>query len=438
MTFSRSLKWRLILAMIAVFALGGGNVLIYLYGLDKDLRQHVFKEQVDTLLAGRPIQRDGSTVTQLPLRFSESDWRYSLYEKNQRLIASAPVDEPALEFRDPVNGSTTDHQPITARQVDGGNILVIARSDWAECEELCRIFRERVTGGSVLFVALTAFSALAVIGLANWMLTSVKKAAVLAGTIGVDNPRQRLPAKDLPLEIEPLANSVNDALERLMTAYERERQFTADAAHELRTPLAVLSLRLQGARQDANIDWTNLNRDLAQMQRLVEQLLVLARADSRDAVTSPVSAFLLPRLVRETVAEIIPLFERDNRTLNVDLIENVEVNGEPLHVRQAIYNVLENALRHGTGNVNIVLTTLENEAWLDVLDEGASVSAHDRNNFFLRFYKGNQGALGSGLGLAIVRQLLLNLGGDASIIADEKFRIRLTMPRSSGNSSVRE
>src|SRR3546814_18082385 len=87
----------------------------------------------------------------------------------------------------------------------------------------------------------------------------------------------RLTADGLPGEIRPLVDAVNGALDRLADAYAAERRLTADAAHELRTPLAVLSLRLQRARLDGAIDWPAIEREMARMGRLVGQTLALAR-----------------------------------------------------------------------------------------------------------------------------------------------------------------
>ena len=126
-----------------------------------------------------------------------------------------------------------------------------------------------------------------------WSLRPLARASRQAAAIGPANPAGRLNTGKLPREIRPLVNAVNGALERLDHAYAAQRELierldhayaaqrrlTADAAHELRTPLAVLSLRLQRAKLDAAADWPAMERDLTQMSRLVGQLLELARVE---------------------------------------------------------------------------------------------------------------------------------------------------------------
>ncbi len=115
-----------------------------------------------------------------------------------------------------------------------------------------QIFRERLTGSSILIAALAVVSIGSIFLLARWMLLSVRRAAALAATISLEHPNRRILLDGLPSEIVPLAKSANEALDRLADAYAMERRFTADASHELRTPLAVLNLRLQKARRPAS------------------------------------------------------------------------------------------------------------------------------------------------------------------------------------------
>src|SRR3546814_12098573 len=118
----------------------------------------------------------------------------------------------------------------------------------------------------------------------------------------------RLTADGLPGEIRPLVDAVNGALDRLAEAYAAERRLTADAAHELRTPLAVLSLRLQRARLDDAIDWPAIEREMARMERLVGQLLELASKEGiRRTDPGDRQALNLSRIVREAPAAGLPL-----------------------------------------------------------------------------------------------------------------------------------
>ncbi len=426
-----SLRSRLLLVMALVFALGAGNVVIYLLDLDEDIRAHVLNEQVDTLLATVTPAPDGSNLGALPAQFSASDWRYALYTRSGDLVASTPAGAAALPFRDPEAVPETARTAITARRIGDDRVLVASRNDWEDCEELCQLFRERMAGSSVVIAILAAISLVSIIFLARWMLGSVRRAADLAATIGVAHPDRRIPLRELPEEIVPLAISANQALDRLSSAYEIERRFTADAAHELRTPLAVLDLRLQKARTEPSPDWSAIAQDMDQMRHLIDQLLALARADQGGdrGLHEPDAPVGLARIVREAVADMLPAYEAASRTIDVDVAEGLVVADAHRQLRQALRNLLDNAFRHGKGRVSVSLASREEgTAVLRVSDEGPAVPRDEGDVLFERFHKGAQNSPGSGLGLAIVRRILRNLGGDARIGIGPTFAIELIVP----------
>ncbi|WP_430252371.1 sensor histidine kinase [Neorhizobium sp. DAR64860/K0K1] len=413
--------------MLIVFALGIGNVVIYLLDLDRDLREHVFREQVAIILATVPLSDDGRNLGLLPHRFSQSDWRYSLYRAEGELVATSPPGLPPLPFV-PAGGSDLElRQPVMAEEVGPDRVLVMSRNDWDECEELCQIFRERLASSTLLLSGLACISLVSMYLLAGWMLRSVQRAAELGSLIGVRHPDRRIPLEELPTEIVPLARSANEAMDRLATAYHAERRFTSDAAHELRTPLAVLGLRLQKARQEGAVEWDVLDRDMLQMKRLVDQLLALARADS-EAMPSDTGHSRLSRVIRETVADILPLYEAAGRSIQVELEDEVyfKTGAEP--ARHVLRNILENALYHGSGAVTVRLLHGPSGTYVDVADEGPPRDPNEFEEMFQRFRKGRQSESGSGLGLAIVRRTMENIGGSACILSAQNFTVRLTFP----------
>ena len=186
----------------------------------------------------------------------------------------------------------------------------------------------------------------------GWSLRPLARASRQAAAIGPANPTGRLYTNELPREIRPLVKAVNGALERLDQAYaaqrqlvERldhayaaQRQLTADAAHELRTPLAVLSLRLQQAKLDAAADWPAMERDLAQMSRLVGQLLELARVEdpARLGDSAGLGPVNLARLAREAAAMVLPLAEERERPLEVEAAAVISFPIGPLYDRTAL------------------------------------------------------------------------------------------------------
>lgn len=429
MRWFASLRSRLMLVMAVVFALGVGNVMIYLLDLDKDIRAHVLNEQIDTLLARAPGAAEGEGLDELPLSFSESSWRYSLYSADGKLLGVQPQGSEPLAFMVPRAPPPLAADVMDARQLKDGSVLVVRRNAWGECEELCQIMRGRVAGSTAALTVLGIISIVAMAALAGWMLSSVRRAAALAGTIGRDHPDRRIPIGELPTEIVPLARAANDAFDRLAGAYESERRFTADAAHELRTPLAVLDLRLQKARRSGAPEWDAIAGDMRQMQHLVDQLLALARAEQADLSTELAAPVSAARLVREAVADMLPAYEAAQRAIEIDVEEGLAVPAGRDLLRQALRNLLDNAIRHGRGTTRVVVRKAgSGMVEISVGDEGPAVSPAAAELLFDRFRKGRQHSTGSGLGLAIVRSICRRLGGDAQAGSGPGFSVVLLLP----------
>lgn len=425
-----SLRGRLLLVMGAVFLLGVMNVGIYLLDLDNDVRKHVLKEQIDTLLAGVETTSGTFDFADLPLRFSESDWRYALYGRSGDLITTVPPGSTALPFLEP-EGTAPDRQSTTeSRRMSDGNVLVIRRNDWQECEELCQIFRQRLAGSAIGITILAAISLTAMVMLTYWVTGAIRQASQAASRIGRENLDQRIPLTNLPDEVAVLASAANQALDRLSDAYSHERRFTADAAHELRTPLAILDLRLQQAQAQRSPDWGVIAGDMRNLRALLDQLLALARADAHEKESA--AEISLARTIREAAATMMPAFEAEGRLLELELPDRLPVRGDAEALRRVFLNLLENALRHGRGVVRVAGRVKSGrDVMVTVSDEGAGLSTAEGEPLFNRFHKGRQNTEGSGLGLSIVRQILNNHDGSAQIVPGAGFTMELVLPISS-------
>jgi signal transduction histidine kinase len=284
-------------------------------------------------------------------------------------------------------------------------------------------------------IVLAAFSAvvLALIWLVSqWSLRPLNQAVQEAGAVGPAHPEARISAQLLPTEIRPLAASVNAALDRMQAAYDAERRFTANAAHELRTPLSVLSLRLQRAQATGNADWPGITEDVGHMARLVNQLLDLARKEQAGRADPAAAAPLvnLSRIAREAAASALPLAEDAGRTLQVDLPDDLKLRGRADDLRDMVLNVLDNALKHGHGAVSLRGGQAPAGIWLEIQDEGPGVAPALREVMFERFRKAASGSQGSGLGLAIVREVARSHGGDAVMQSASTCTVRISLPRS--------
>ncbi len=266
----------------------------------------------------------------------------------------------------------------------------------------------------------------------SWSLRPLARISNEARQIGPLKPAARLSTSRVPTEILPLVEAVNGGLERMAEAFEAERRFTENAAHELRTPLAVLGLRLQRARQSGSgigvPDWAAIEGDLAQINRLVSQMLDLARKenDSRLRETTPLPIVNLSRIAREACAAVLPIVERDGRCLAVAIPDTMTVQGNADDLRDALRNMLENAIIHGRGRVSVdaQINRGEQRIELRVSDDGDGFDATKLSTIFERFQKGSA-SQGMGLGLAIVREVARNHGGDVVAFPGPPGRIEL-------------
>lgn len=281
-----------------------------------------------------------------------------------------------------------------------------------------------------------SLGAIALIWLVSgWSLRHLAAASREAAVVGPFNPGARISTERLPGEVRPLVDAVNGALDRLAEAYEAEQRFVADAAHELRTPLAVLSLRLQRAKLDGALDWSAVDQDLAQVNRLAGQLLDLTRKEHARQVTDVAASPVvnLSRIAREAAAAVVPLAEEAGRRLDVELPAFLRVRGRPDDLRDMVRNLLDNALVHGRGPVILagqvgVARDGGKEAWIVVRDEGPGVPAGLGEAVFDRFRKGSPESTGNGLGLAIVREVVRGHGGTVEFLPGPRCQVRIALP----------
>ncbi len=239
-------------------------------------------------------------------------------------------------------------------------------------------------------------------------LKPLRDLSALAGTIGPQNTTIRLPLKNIPREVTPLVRAVNQALDRLEDGYRQQKEFTADAAHELRTPLAVLSAHIDilTDRQVA----ASLRRDLQGMTHLVEQLLRIARTET--LVLAPDEHTDLTELAQDAAAWLAPMAIAAKRMIEIDAPDDpVIIHGQRDALFHALRNLLDNALRHTPPDTTITITVQNQPPRLMVRDHGPGVPLPWRGQIFQRFWRGERQGSGTGLGLAIVQRTMRAHGG---------------------------
>jgi len=246
--------------------------------------------------------------------------------------------------------------------------------------------------------------------------------------------------KSLPTEVKPLVNALNDLLGRLDVALRAQRQFTADAAHELRSPLSALQLQLELAQRATNDAeraraLTQLAAGIQRGNRLVQQLLTLARLEP-EAPLKPLRPVALDELTRTVVGEFAPQALAKNIDLGVERCDAAEINGDREGLEILLGNLIDNAIRYtpSGGRIDVSVTRSGDNAVIEVADNGNGIPAAERERVFDRFYRveGSGAATGTGLGLAIVRAIAERHGGLISVLdnpaATSGVLVRLSLP----------
>jgi two-component system OmpR family sensor kinase len=221
-----------------------------------------------------------------------------------------------------------------------------------------------------------------------------------------------LPEAGLPDEVRPLVAELNELLERLGHALAVQRDFVADAAHELRSPLTALKLQIQLADRATDpaeraSAFAALKAGVDRSTHVVEQLLTLARQEP-DATEPPFASVDLALLAREVVAERSSLADAKHVDLGVACSDAATVAGDRDSLHVMLANLVDNAIRYTPpgGRIDVAAGSRGGTAVLEVIDSGPGIPAAERERVFDRFYRrpGND-APGTGLGLAIVRKV---------------------------------
>jgi signal transduction histidine kinase len=234
-------------------------------------------------------------------------------------------------------------------------------------------------------------------------LLPLRQASEIAQQIGPAHTDVRLPVDEIPSEVRPLVSAVNQALDRLDQGFRTQREFTADAAHELRTPLSILRTRVDTLEEPRIAQ--ALHQDIEAMSRIVGQLLDIAELDA--FTIDPHELADAHGVCAEVVEFIAPLALKQGREVALlGVSKPLWVKGNAEMLKRAIRNLAENAVKHAPPGT-VVEFIVEENGTVRVLDRGPGISEEERDLIFRRFWRRDRSQAGStGLGLSIVQRIV--------------------------------
>ncbi|MPQ70342.1 MULTISPECIES: sensor histidine kinase [Pseudomonas] len=429
-----SLRWRLLwnLALLLVALMLASGWSAYYNGREAadTAYDRTLLASARTIAAGLS-QRDGSLSANVPYvaldTFAyDSAGRiyYQVNDIHQQLI-SGYENLPAP----PPGTPRTDDYPALARFYDGQyrgqNVRVVsllkavsepnmngmAEIRVAETDEARVNMARSLMADTLLRLGMLAGGALLLVGFAvSAALRPLERLRAAVEERQPDDLRP-LPLVEVQHELWPLVRSLNHFTERLRRQFERQGQFIADAAHELRTPLAALKARLElGLRANEPAIWRETLETTAQgtdrLTHLANQLLSLARIENGARAIAEGGAQLLDlsQLARELGMAMAPLAHARGVALALEADEPVWLRGEPTLLNELLSNLVDNALAHTPSGGNVILR-VGLPAVLEVEDDGPGIPLEERGRVFERFYRRHQQGVGAGLGLAIVGEI---------------------------------
>ena len=327
-------------------------------------------------------------------------------------ISVTPYTRDHADYREVVRAGPFDHTIVVGRSI-AKELATLAQLVW----------RISATGVGVLLVGL----------LGGWVLSkrAIRPIETITGAaenVSATNLSQRIAIAAPRSELGRLADVLNNTFSRLQAAFEQQRRFTADASHELRTPVSVilaqteLSLKKERSREEYREVIEVCHRTSHRMKGLVDGLLTLARSDAGKLELERRRVDLRD-LVEESLALLTPLADETGITITRQL-QPTQASVDAYRISQVIANLLTNAIRYNRpgGSVTVSLASTPDEVTLTVTDTGLGISTENESSLFERFYRADKARSrsqgGSGLGLAIAKTIVEAHGGTIAFVSE--------------------
>jgi signal transduction histidine kinase len=370
------------------------------------LHRGAMRNQAELLGEKLGVMPDGTITLSLPesLRglYSEAygRYRYDIIDLSGRVLFSSrkkgePIDRSGEAVPGIISGASV------SKDINGQTVRIRVAEDLSHrdviIDDILSNFFQRV--GWITFPILLMLLAIDIV-IFHRAVAPLLRASEAAKDIGPARTDIRLPTEQIPSEIIPLVTAVNQAFDRLEDGFRVQRQFTADAAHQLRTPLAVLQTRIEvlgdrGAMRE-------LRTDIESMSRIVGQLLDIAELDA--LVLDPFETADLRAVCEDVVGSIAPYALAQHKDIALKGTDDpVRVKGNAEMLQRAIVNLAENAIKY-TAKDTSVDVEVRDDGSVRVRDCGPGIPSEEHDLIFQRFWRGDRRRTdGAGLGLSIVR-----------------------------------
>ena len=381
-------------------------------------------------------QQDGRVVVDLSgqaeqvLRVDHFDAIYFVVRDNQGATLAGDADFPVLKTPELI-----DEPQAYDSRMRGEAIRIIALTTLVGSETVTVAVAETLWKR----ISVRAGSSFAGLLLLDLLLTFTASAIVWFGVTRGLKPLQAiqsalnarshddldpLPTGPVPVELAPVTAALNGLLDKVRQAARNQQDFLADAAHQLRTPLAGLKTQLEWMQQrhagDAETARSTqlMMASTERMIRQTNQLLVLARAEPTQFEKARLAPLALDKVVEESIQHFVQEADKKEIDLGYELAPTV-IPGDPFLLRDLIDNLVDNAIRYAPrhGRVTVSCYTEDGAGVLAVEDDGPGIPPPEQELIFKRFYRLNQTSVGSGLGLAIVRDIAVDHGAEVRLSA---------------------
>jgi signal transduction histidine kinase len=384
-----------------------------------DLHDDAMREQADLVARYLVLRADGGWTLDLPpalqALYSQAYGRnaYAILDDRGRVLFSSLKDQspvfaqdpraPGVAFMQTRQGNVAMSGVSLEKEIAGRTVRVQVGEDLAHrdviIDDIVTDFFKRV--GWITLPILLFLLAIDIV-IFRRALRPLLNASEMAKQINPKRTDVRLSPRDIPKEILPLVQAVNQALDRLEAGFRIQREFTADAAHELRTPLTILRSRVD-TLADRGISKA-LHRDIEGMARIVSQLLDIAELETFSI--DPQEKADLRAVCAEVAEFAAPLALAQGKNIALSGTDaSVWVRGNPEMLSRAIRNLVENAINYSPPGTTVEIVVAD-DGMVRVLDEGPGIKEDERELIFQRFWRRDRRRTGSaGLGLSIVQRI---------------------------------